>query len=217
MQMIKNKKLIIKNMIQVIAGTLILSLGTSLFLIPFELVTGGVTGLAIVLDRVISVEFLSIDVLIAIMSVTLFIMGLIFLGVDFAIKTLLHKIDAKNRLSKGEKVMVEALPTEEGGCFFIFTFTPVSKSKYRLKKKDKFLIFSTRKLDDLLDFVSIVKTERINQKCELFNMDKEFFLVIPESNEKLIATVSEYGEIYSNINYVRLKEYGKPMGNIYLQ
>lgn len=138
-------------------------------------------------------------------------------NVQLAIKTLLHKIDGKNRLSKGEKVIVEALPTEEGGCFFIFTFTPASKSKYRLKKKDKFLIFSTRKLDDLLDFVSIVKTERINQKCELFNMDREFFLVIPESNEKLIAIVSEYGEICSNINYVRLKEYGKPMGNIYLQ
>lgn len=138
-------------------------------------------------------------------------------NVQFAIKNLLHKIDAKNRLSKGEKVIVEAMPTENGGCFFIFTFTPVCKRKYRLKRKEKSLIFSTEKLDDLLDFISTMKMERINQKCELFNMEDEFFMVIPESNEKLIATVSEFGEIYSNTNYMKLKEYGKYMGNVYLQ
>ena len=138
-------------------------------------------------------------------------------NVRFAIKNLLHKIDTKNRLSKGEKVIVEAMPTENGGCFFIFTFTPASKRKYRLKRKDKFLIFSTEKLDNLLDFISIIKTERVNQNCELFNMENEFFIVIPESNEKLMAIVSEYGEIHSNVNYLRLKEYGKYMGNIYLQ
>lgn len=114
--MIKNKKLIIKNMIQVIAGTLILSLGTSLFLIPFELVTGGVTGLAIVFDRVISVEFLSIDVLIAIMSVTLFIMGLIFLGSDFALKTLVSSVFYPIFVS----ILLRLLEIESVGRYFDF-------------------------------------------------------------------------------------------------
>lgn len=138
--------------------------------------------------------------------------------VKIAIKSLLHKIDAENRFLKGEKVIVEAMPTENGGCFFIFTFTPISKKKYKLKKKDTSFIFRAENLNNLLDFISAIKkVHGSNQKCEIFNMENEFFMVVPESSEKLLAVVSEYGDIYSNINYMRLNEYGKPMGIVYLQ
>ena len=54
-----------------------------------------------------------------------------------ALKTLLSKIDTEKRLSKDEKVLVEAMPTENGGCFFILTFT------YRNKIEKIINVFST--------------------------------------------------------------------------
>ena len=40
----------IKNFILVVLGTGVLAFGTAVFLVPYELVTGGVSGIAIVLD-----------------------------------------------------------------------------------------------------------------------------------------------------------------------
>ena len=39
-----------------------------------------------------------------------------------AIKNLLEQIDPRNILENGGKVIVEAMPIDGGGCFFIFTF-----------------------------------------------------------------------------------------------
>ncbi len=137
---------------------------------------------------------------------------------EIAIKSLIHEIDVEKRLSKGEKVIVEAMPTEEGGCFFIFTFTRTTKKKYKLKRKESFLIFQVNNVDDLLDFISaITKANRNDCKCEIFNMENEYFMVISDYDEKIKAVVCEYGDIYTNINYARLKEYGKSVGNVYLQ
>lgn len=47
----KNFKHEIKNIIYVIIGSVILGVGTGLFLVPFNIVSGGVTGLAIVLNE----------------------------------------------------------------------------------------------------------------------------------------------------------------------
>ena len=41
----------IKNTLLVVVGTAILAFGTGLFIIPFDLVTGGVSGLGIVLEH----------------------------------------------------------------------------------------------------------------------------------------------------------------------
>jgi uncharacterized membrane-anchored protein YitT (DUF2179 family) len=41
---------ITKNFCLVVIGTLILALGCAVFVVPFDLVTGGVTGLSIVID-----------------------------------------------------------------------------------------------------------------------------------------------------------------------
>ena len=57
---IQKKELLnrIRNVGLVVMGTLILAFGTSIFLLPFDLVTGGMSGLAIVIDAIIPIEAL---------------------------------------------------------------------------------------------------------------------------------------------------------------
>ena len=82
---------ITKNFCLVVIGTLILALGCAVFVVPFDLVTGGVTGLSIVIDEIIG-GVIPIDILIAILTWGLFFLGLLFLGRDFALKTLVSSI-----------------------------------------------------------------------------------------------------------------------------
>ena len=81
-----------RNILLTVVGTLILSFGAAIFLLPFELVTGGVSGLAIVIKALIPSDLISVDLLVTILSWTLFLLGLIFLGKDFAAKTLVSTI-----------------------------------------------------------------------------------------------------------------------------
>ncbi len=76
----------------IILGTLILAFGTAVFIIPMNLVTGGVSGLSIILDILLPFEFLTVDLLVMIITWVLFFAGLIILGKNFAIKTLLSSI-----------------------------------------------------------------------------------------------------------------------------
>ena len=86
-----NLGLLIKNIALVVAGTLILAFGTSVFIIPFGLVAGGVSGFSIVINRVIG-GALSVDLLITLLTWSLFILGIFTLGKSFAVKTLLSTI-----------------------------------------------------------------------------------------------------------------------------
>ncbi len=81
----------LKNLGLVILGTLVLAFGCAVFVVPFNLVTGGVTGLAIIIDNLIN-SAIHIDVVIGAITWLLFFLGLIFLGWDFAIKTLASTI-----------------------------------------------------------------------------------------------------------------------------
>lgn len=86
----------LKNLGLVILGTLILAFGCAVFVVPFDLVTGGVTGLSIVIDNLFDIGPIYgipfIDVVVAVITWGLFILGLIFLGWDFAVKTLASTI-----------------------------------------------------------------------------------------------------------------------------
>ena len=83
---------LIKNFILVVVGTLILSFGVAVFIIPFDLVTGGVSGMAIILNRIIPIEFFTVDLIITIVTWVLFFVGLAVLGKNFALKTLISTI-----------------------------------------------------------------------------------------------------------------------------
>lgn len=86
----------LKNLGLVIVGTLVLSFGCAIFVVPFNLVSGGVTGLSIVVDNVFDISPILgipfIDIVVAVMTWGLFFLGLIFLGWDFAVKTLASTI-----------------------------------------------------------------------------------------------------------------------------
>ena len=82
----------LKNVIYVIVGTLILAFGTSLFMLPYDLVTGGVSGYAIVLSQIIPPELLSVELIITVLTWLMFILGFIVLGKSFAMKTLISTI-----------------------------------------------------------------------------------------------------------------------------
>lgn len=82
----------LKNVGLVVVGTLILAFGTAVFIIPFDLVVGGISSLAILIHKVIPADLLSIDLLITIITWTLFFIGLLTLGKSFAAKTLISAI-----------------------------------------------------------------------------------------------------------------------------
>ena len=81
-----------RNVILVVVGTLILSFGTAVFILPFGLVTGGMSGLAIVIDAIIPSEFLTVDRIIALLTWVLFLVGFAIFGKAFAAKTFLSAI-----------------------------------------------------------------------------------------------------------------------------
>lgn len=87
-----NMRATLKNMLLVIVGTMILSLGTSLFVLPHNLIIGGVSGIGIILDQFFAFEFFSVEVMITILTWALFFVGWIILGKNFAMQTLISSI-----------------------------------------------------------------------------------------------------------------------------
>ena len=81
----------LKNALWVIAGSVVLALGFGVFIFPFDLVTGGVSGLSVAIVKILPFE-LSVDLCVTILTWALFFVGLIFLGKAFALKTLLSSI-----------------------------------------------------------------------------------------------------------------------------
>ena len=79
----------LRNILLTVLGTLLLSFATSVFILPYNLVVGGISGLAIILSAIIP---LAKEVLIAIVTVLLFVIGVLALSRGFAIKTLVSTI-----------------------------------------------------------------------------------------------------------------------------
>ena len=94
------KKHIIKqitNYVAIILGTFLLAFGSVIFLEKSNLVAGGVSGIAIVIQQGVRIGFndFSIriyDYVVYGLMVFFWILGLIFLGKDFALKTLLSSV-----------------------------------------------------------------------------------------------------------------------------
>ena len=81
---------IIKNTLLVVLGTFVVALGTELFILPAQLDTGGLPGIAICFKYAgFSVDS---ELIITILTVILFIIGLIFLGWRFMAHTLCSTI-----------------------------------------------------------------------------------------------------------------------------
>lgn len=82
---------LLKKTLLVFFGTALIAFGSAVFIIPFGLVSGGVSGAAVILERLIG-GALSVEVIMAYLSFGTFVLGFIFLGTDFAMKTLLSSL-----------------------------------------------------------------------------------------------------------------------------
>lgn len=85
----ENAKRKLLNLALTLAGSVSLAVSTSLFIVPNRLVVGGLSGISIILNYVLS---LGIDAWIAILSLSLLLFGLFALGGAFIAKTLLASI-----------------------------------------------------------------------------------------------------------------------------
>lgn len=82
-------KLLIKNIFLTVLGTLLLAFATSVFILPYDLVVGGMSGLAILFNAIFPIGK---ELWVTIVSISLYLLGLIFLSKDFAMKTLISSI-----------------------------------------------------------------------------------------------------------------------------
>lgn len=105
----------IRNLLLVILGAAVLGVGTGIFIIPFDLVTGGVSGLAIVVEHLLPFN-IGVDVYVAIITWVLFFVGLFTLGKNFALKTLVSSIVYPVALSLSAKLVS---PNVLGGFFYL--------------------------------------------------------------------------------------------------
>ena len=116
----KEIKLMIRNALLVVFGTMILACGTGVFLVQFDLVTGGMPGMAIILNSILvdsnGSPLLPIDVYIFILSWGLFFIGLFVLGKDFAIKTLISTLVYSPMFSISIRLVD---PNVLGGYFYL--------------------------------------------------------------------------------------------------
>lgn len=117
----KDKLNKLKNVILVIIGTILIGIATGLFIIPFNLITGGMSGIAILLNKVLPLS-LSTEFYITILTWIFFFLGWIFLGKNFALKTLISTILYPVALS----VSVYLLEKTTFGKFF-----DITNSKYQ--------------------------------------------------------------------------------------
>lgn len=107
----KTKKewfLFIKNNALVVLGTLVLAFGVGVFLIPFNLVTGGVSGLGIVLRHLLRdvapFQNIGADLYASVLVWISFIVGYFTLGRSFAAKTLVSSLVYPFALSLATKL-----------------------------------------------------------------------------------------------------------------
>lgn len=82
-----NLKKIITEIIQIVCGTIVMAMGTGLFLVPNKLSTGGFAGIATVFYYLFN---LPVGTMMLILNVPLFIYSLIKLGKKFLFKALIR-------------------------------------------------------------------------------------------------------------------------------
>ena len=92
----KSLLITLKNTALVILGTFVLALGTGVFVIPFDLVTGGVSGIGIVIKHLVGdtglLGGLTTEFYASLVNWILFFIGWIFLGRNFAMKTFISTL-----------------------------------------------------------------------------------------------------------------------------
>lgn len=84
-----NKKFL-KDLLIIIIGNFLVAISVQYFILPYDILTGGVAGVALVIRPFI--PWLSEELIINILVIGLFLIGWLILGKDFAIKTIVSSI-----------------------------------------------------------------------------------------------------------------------------
>ncbi len=82
----------VKNNLWIVFGSLVVALGTSFFLLPFNIVSGGINSLAIIFNSIPAMSVISVDNYILILTWGCFVIGLFVLGVKYSIRSLVYSI-----------------------------------------------------------------------------------------------------------------------------
>ena len=82
-----NKK--IRKILMLELGTIVYAIAVGMFILPGKILSGGVAGITTLISRFITIDS---DVLAIVLTTALFIMGVIFLGKDFTVNTLVYSI-----------------------------------------------------------------------------------------------------------------------------
>ena len=85
----------IKHITEIVVGTILLAFGTAIFLVNLNIVTGGISGVGIIIQENFHTDLFGgqiIDIVSFVITWVLWAVGLIFVGKDFAFKTLLSSI-----------------------------------------------------------------------------------------------------------------------------
>lgn len=129
-----------------------------------------------------------------------------------AIKKILKEI--KHNSVPREKITVEALPTNDGGCFFILTFSPTKKPRYKLKNPDS-LWYCTQKLDNLLDLISL--SDKFSQEkthCQIFKFEGQYYLSLHPNHKRLYPLMREFGTVSAHPSQETVREFGEYLGQV---
>ncbi len=105
---------LLKNIGLTVFGTVILALSGAVFIIPFDLVTGGMSGIAIIVNNI--APTLSIGLIITVLTWGLFFLGWIILGKSFALQTLISAIVYPPAISLFSRLVD---PEVLGGLFYL--------------------------------------------------------------------------------------------------
>ena len=130
-----------------------------------------------------------------------------------AIKNILKEISQKE-IHINDKILVEALPVDDGGCFFIFTFSE-RKHRYKLKKPTSDVFFYTKNINELLDCISSAqKRSNTSSPCRLFKMNNSFYLNLSPEHRFLYPTFKEFGELTTSCSKELINEHGEYVGEV---
>ena len=111
---------ILKGILLTVFGTLALSFGTAVFIIPYDLVSGGISGISIIIEKLIPLEFITSELIVTVITWALFFIGLIVLGKNFALKTLISTVLYPVGVSLFMRL---ATPELLGGFFYMKGYT----------------------------------------------------------------------------------------------
>lgn len=113
--------------------------------------------------------------------------------------------------AKGKKMLVEALP-QENGCIILLTLVSENKRRvYRIKSKNYSLCFVFENLENLIKLCIALKDRSITEN-QIYYCNSKYYLVfesiLPPKYKRLVCEYADKREL-KGLHWARVKENGK--------